>query len=244
MKDYPPDFRNKWTDRDVEAHWDSVASIYVAENDKLKETHDQRFIQSVDYLQLGASQKVINISSRDCEANDFIIKAEPTVEVINTEISSGLMEEAIKYRPYVTQKKIDTYSSLPFADESFDKVLTLETLEHVEQPLQFLLELHRIAKPGAIMVLSCPPATSEIPYQLFTFLFGGHGEGPHKFPSSRTVKKWFSLTNWRLVEHKGTLLVPVGPKFIRNFGEKIISSCQGTLVAELGIRQFFVCEKV
>jgi len=243
MKHYPPEFRNTWTDTEVEAHWDSVASIYVAENEKLKETHDQRFTQSVAYLNLMPGQRVINISSRDCEANDYIIKAEPTVKVLNTEIFSGLMEEAKKYREYVEQVKIDTYSALPFENESFDSVLTLETLEHVEQPLQFLMELHRVAKPGARMVLSCPPATSEIPYRIFTFLFGGHGEGPHKFPPSRRVKKWFELTGWKLIEHKGTLLIPVGPKFIRNMGEKIISSCQGTFISELGIRQFFVCEK-
>ncbi|MEN8223867.1 MAG: methyltransferase domain-containing protein [Bacteroidota bacterium] len=243
MKRYPPDFRNTWSDADVEAHWDRVASIYVEENDKLKDTHDQRFVESVDSLQLEAGFKVINISSRDCEANDYILKKEETTDVYNTEISSGLMGEAKKYRPYVKQIKIDTYSSLPYEDEYFDRILTLETLEHVEQPLQFLNELHRIAKPGARMVLSCPPATSEIPYRLFTFLFGGHGEGPHKFPPSRTVKKWLEQTGWKLLSHKGTLLMPVGPKFIKDFGEKIISSCQGTFIAELGIRQFFVCEK-
>ena len=244
MRDYQLDFRNKWKDRDVEAHWDKVSSIYVEENDKLKETHDQRFNESVTFLDLKPGQKVINISSRDCEASDYITKKEGTTEVINTEISSGLMNEAHKIRPYVKQVKIDTYSKLPFEDESFDRVLTLETLEHVEQPLQFLLELHRIAKPGSVMVLSCPPATSEIPYRVFTFLFGGHGEGPHKFPSSRTVKKWLAQTGWKLRSHKGTLLVPVGPGFLRNTGEKVISACQGTFISELGIRQFFVCEKI
>jgi ubiquinone/menaquinone biosynthesis C-methylase UbiE len=244
MRDYQLDFRNKWKDRDVEAHWDKVSSIYVEENDKLKETHDQRFNESVTFLDLKPGQKVINISSRDCEASDYITKKEGTTEVINIEISSGLMNEAHKIRPYVKQVKIDTYSKLPFEDESFDRVLTLETLEHVEQPLQFLLELHRIAKPGSVMVLSCPPATSEIPYRVFTFLFGGHGEGPHKFPSSRTVKKWLAQTGWKLRSHKGTLLVPVGPGFLRNTGEKVISACQGTFISELGIRQFFVCEKI
>ena len=28
---------NKWTDADVEAHWDRVAHIYVQENEKVKE---------------------------------------------------------------------------------------------------------------------------------------------------------------------------------------------------------------
>lgn len=227
----------------MEAHWDRVASIYVAENDKLKDTHDQRFLESVDALELAPANKVINVSSRDCEANDYIIKKEASAEVYNTEISGGLMEEAKKHRPYVKQTKIKTYSELPFEDAFFDRVLTLETLEHVEQPLVFLSELYRVAKPGARMVLSCPPATSEIPYQVFTFLFGGHGEGPHKFPSSKKVKKWLSQSGWKLISHKGTLLVPVGPKFLKNMGEKLISSCQGTFISELGIRQFFVCEK-
>lgn len=243
MKDFPSDFRNKWTDGEVEAHWDSVASIYIAENEKVKGTHDQRFLESVIHLNLQDGHRVMNISSRDCEANDYILKENEEVKVINTEISSGLMQEAQKHRPYVEQIKIDTYSKLPFENGFFDSVLTLETLEHVEQPLQFLLELHRIAKPGAKMVLSCPPATSEIPYQVFTFLFGGHGEGPHKFPSSRKVKKWLEQTGWRLIQHKGTLLIPVGPKVLRDFGEMIIARTQNTFISELGIRQFFVCEK-
>jgi len=243
MKKYPPDFRNTWSDSDVEAHWDSVASIYIEENDKLKDTHDQRFRESVESLKLEEGLKILNVSSRDCEANDYIKAAEDTAEVINVEISSGLINVAQSYRPYVKQLKIDSYSKLPFEDEHFDRVLSLETLEHVEQPLQFLNELRRISKPGARMVLSCPPATSEIPYRVFTCLFGGHGEGPHKFPASRTVKRWLDQTGWKLITHKGTLLVPVGPKFIKNMGEKLIASCQGTFISELGIRQFFVCEK-
>jgi len=243
MRKYPEDFRNSWNDASVEAHWDKVASIYVAENDKLKETHDQRFTESVASLQLSPMNRVLNVSSRDCEANDYILKGEESATVINAEISSGLIEVAQKIRPYVKQVKLSTYSELPFETEYFDRILTLETLEHVEQPVRFLLELHRVAKTGARMVLSCPPATSEIPYQVFTFLFGGHGEGPHKFPSSGTVKQWLAQSNWKLIEHQGTLLMPVGPKFLRKWGEKIIQSCQGTFVSELGIRQFFVCEK-
>jgi len=243
MKDFPLNFRNKWTDSEVESHWDKVSSIYVEENDKLKDTHDQRFIESVLALELRPGDKIINISSRDCEAADYITRAEESVEVLNVEISSGLINVAQKIRPHVKQLKIDNYSKLPLEDASFDRVLSLETLEHVEQPIQFLLELNRVAKPGSVMVLSCPPATSEIPYQVFTFLFGGHGEGPHKFPASKTVKKWLKQSGWKLKAHKGTLLVPVGPKFIRNAGEKFIQNCQGTFISELGIRQFFVCEK-
>jgi dissimilatory sulfite reductase (desulfoviridin) alpha/beta subunit len=103
--------------------------------------------------------------------------------------------------------------------------------------------LHRISTDDARLVLSCPPATSELPYRLYTAFFGGHGEGPHRFLPSKEVKKMFAGTNWKLLVHKGTLLLPVGPAWMKNLAEKLIGRMQGTFIAELGIRQFYVCEK-
>lgn len=235
--------RNKWTDKEVENHWDSVADIYVKENNKVKAAHDQRFRESIRHLSLKPDFKVLNISSRDCEANDYIISAEPTASVINAEISAGLMRVATSIRPHAQQVKISSYSDLPFKDKEFSRVLTLETLEHVEDPLKFLKELHRVSVDDAIMVLSCPPATSEIPYRIFTFLFGGHGEGPHRFPSSKEVKSLLKSCGWKLQLHKGTVLLPVGPEAVQNLAERVIGKFQGTFIAELGIRQFYVCTK-
>ncbi len=163
--------------------------------------------------------------------------------MINAEISQGLMNEAQKVRPQVKQVKLENYSSLPFEDHVFDRVISLETLEHVADPIQFLKELHRVSKPKTKLVLSCPPFTSEIPYRIFTALFGGHGEGPHRFLSSKEVKRMFEKTGWKLLLHKGTVLIPVGPAGLQNFGERLIGKLQNTFVSELGIRQFFVCEK-
>lgn len=238
-----PIYQSKWTDRDVEAHWDRVAGMYVAENNKVKDTHDQRFAFSIPQLDLYCGAKVLNISSRDGEASSVINKLEPSVEVTNAEISQKLMDVAESLNPSIRQVKISTYSSLPFDNEQFDRILTLETLEHAADPMVFLQELYRVSIPDARMVLSCPPATSEIPYQIYTAIFGGHGEGPHKFPPSKEVKKWLKATGWKLTLHKGTILIPVGPRWVKKTGEKLLEYTQGTFVAELGIRQFYVCEK-
>ncbi len=227
----------------MERHWDNVASVYVDENNKVKEAHDQRFIEAVKHLRLFQSCRVLNISSRDCEANDYLIKSQPDANVINAEISGGLINVAQSIRPYARQIKIDTYSDLPFDTGKFDRVLSLETLEHVAEPIEFLKELYRISTNDAILVLSCPPATSEIPYRIFTFLFGGHGEGPHKFLPSSTVKFLFKETGWKLKLHKGTVLLPVGPVKLQRLAESLIQKFQNTFISELGIRQFFVCTK-
>ena len=234
---------NTWSDSEVEAHWDKVASIYVQENNKVKDTHDQRFRETIQYLNLPEEALVLNITSRDGEADDYVRQVQPGADVVNAEISQGLMDVARKLRPEINQVKISNYSILPFYNKRFNRIISLETLEHVADPLAFLRELHRVSTPDARMVLSCPPATSEIPYRIFTVLFGGHGEGPHRFLPSREVKTMFEKTGWKLILHKGTILWPVGPRFLRKAAERLIERFQETFISELGIRQFYVCEK-
>jgi len=234
---------NSWSDREVEAHWDNVANIYVKENEKVRHAHVQRFLETVCHLELSTGQKLLNVSSRDCEAEDYIVKTCSGVEVVHSEISGGLIRVAAQLRPGARQVKLNTYSDLPFGDGEFDRIISLETLEHVAEPEAFLSELYRVAKPETRMVLSCPPATSEIPYRVFTWLFGGHGEGPHRFPPSEEVKNKLAKAGWRLILHRGTVLLPVGPVWIQEAAEWIIRKMQKTFIRELGIRQFYVCEK-
>ena len=235
--------KNPWSDTDVEQHWDNVSTIYISENKKVDRAHNQRFTETVKYLNLYSNAKVLNISSRDCEAISFILKENNTVNIINAEISSGLIAEAKKIHSDASQIKIDSYSHIPFKEEEFDRIVCLETLEHVENPVDFLRELYRVSTKEARMVLSCPPLTSEIPYKIFTFLFGGHGEGPHRFLRSNEVKQLLKHTGWSLLLHKGTLLIPAGPFFLQRFGDWLIDKFQKTFISELGIRQFYVCEK-
>lgn len=234
---------NRWSDKEVEKHWDSVAEIYVKENERVKRVHSQRFDETLKLFDFKEGQKILNITSRDCEADDYICTQIKNVEIIHAEISSGLIKVAGRLRANAHQVKIETYSLLPFKNEEFDRILSLETLEHVSEPDKFLSELYRVSGKDARMLLTCPPSTSEIPYRFYTFFFGGHGEGPHRFmPSSEVIRRMKSA-GWKPVLHKGTLLIPFGPEWLQNFGESVINRFQNSFISELGIRQFYVCEK-
>lgn len=50
---------------------------------------------------------------------------------------------------------------LPFADDSVDEFLLSHVLEHLREPLALMQELHRIAKPGALMVIRVPHGASD-----------------------------------------------------------------------------------
>jgi len=45
---------------------------------------------------------------------------------------------------------------LPFDDEQFDAVISVEVVEHVEDHFAFMRELGRIAKPGGLVIVTTP----------------------------------------------------------------------------------------
>lgn len=50
---------------------------------------------------------------------------------------------------------------LPFEDSSIDEFLASHVIEHLRNPLPFMQELHRIAKPGARAVFRVPYGSSD-----------------------------------------------------------------------------------
>ncbi|MDT3310268.1 class I SAM-dependent methyltransferase [Pseudomonas sp. rhizo66] len=50
---------------------------------------------------------------------------------------------------------------LPIADGTATRVVSTEVIEHVDDPAQFLAELVRVGKPGALYLLSVPHPSSE-----------------------------------------------------------------------------------
>lgn len=56
----------------------------------------------------------------------------------------------------VACERIQYDGRLPFADESFDVVVSIEVIEHVENQFAFWRELARIGRPGARIIVTTP----------------------------------------------------------------------------------------
>lgn len=234
--------RNNFTIREVQEFWDKASGIYEKTNQKISDTHLQRFKEALKYMALKPGQKVLNVWSRTGLAIPYLREKCSDIEIQNLEASAkfiGIAREKFKQEIF---KQTDL-EKIPFADNYFDYILSLETLEHVPGPAAFLKELHRVIKPEGTMVMSLPPATAEISLKIYELFFENHGEGPHKFLSSKKVKQLLKESGFKLLKHRGTLLIPVGPKWLKNAGEKLINFFQNTPLRELGIRQFYICKK-
>jgi ubiquinone/menaquinone biosynthesis C-methylase UbiE len=226
----------------VKAFRDDEAKIYRSCHSGIEETHFQRFTEGIKYVDLKPGMRVLNILAIIGEAVPYLRGKCGDIEIVNAELSREFIAIGKEDHPdecFVQSSVVE----LPFRECYFDYVLSLESLEHVPDPVVFLQELYRTLKWGGTLVMSLPPKTAEFPLRVYEMFFPHHGEGPHQFLPSSVVKRMVRDAGFTLKMHKGTVLVPVGPRWLKNLGELVIERLQWTPLSELGIRQFYVCRK-
>lgn len=85
--------------------------------------------------------------------------------------SEHLIQTEIK--PYANVDLLAVNQSLPFIDNSFDAVFSLDVLEHVTDPFAGARELARVLRPGGLLFINLP------------FLQPEHGYPHHYFNATR-----------------------------------------------------------
>jgi len=67
--------------------------------------------------------------------------------------------------------KADLNQSIPLPDNTYDAVVAIEVLEHLENHFRFLSELLRVTKPGGMLILTTPNVLS-ISSRWHFFIYG------------------------------------------------------------------------
>ncbi|HEC32211.1 MAG TPA: class I SAM-dependent methyltransferase, partial [Deltaproteobacteria bacterium] len=77
----------------------------------------------------------------------------PKCEAVGTDIDQGLIEHAKKYLRKTKLIRHDAHN-LPFDNESFDVLCSLQVIEHLEKPESFFKEANRVLKKEAVDYLN------------------------------------------------------------------------------------------
>ena len=234
-----------FSSKNVEAFWSGIAEKeYEEANKALESTHKQRFDISVPRISMPHDGKLLNIWSRQGEAIPYIRARFPCCRLVNAEISGIMLDQARKRFPGEIFFETDL-QTLPFLDNKFDAILSLEMLEHSPSPQKVLREMARVLKPGGQLILTCPSLVSEVHLWLADRFMNNHGEGPHRFPSIHHVKTMLSAAGFRLAAHRATLFIPeeLGGMIykLNTFFETIL---QWFPLNELGLRQLYKAYKL
>jgi len=103
-----------------------------------------------------AGRKVLDIA---CGAGyGSALLAKTATRVVGADISQAAIDHASTRYASISNvefRQADC-AALPFADGSFDVVVSFETIEHLEPQEAFLDEVRRVLRPGGLVILSCP----------------------------------------------------------------------------------------
>jgi SAM-dependent methyltransferase len=123
-------------------------------------------VQTVDfeYFRLQAGDRVLDLG---CGEGRHVIAAYLEGEVLSVGVDlalDDLVTTRDKFRPFARAAEAGggfglasaTALSLPFADDTFDKVICSEVLEHIPDYRGALREIERVLRPGGLLCASVP----------------------------------------------------------------------------------------
>lgn len=236
-------YKNDFTSKEVGDFWNSVVSIYEEANGKVQDIHDQRYMEALEHIHPDDNLKVLNLWSRMGRSLKYFRPKFKNSEIINMEISTEMLKIAKERYPNESFFETDLVALTSCEDNYFDRIISLETLEHSPSPLSLINEFYRVLKPGGICVMSLPPATAEVILIIYELFAENHGEGPHKFLSYKTVSQMIKTTKFELVEHHPTLIIPFSNKYMKKLNAFCERHYKKLFLREFGLRHFYVLKK-
>lgn len=109
---------------------------------------DPLLARFIPLLDLKASDVVLDYG---CGRGDYLAAIRPLVkEVVGADINVDVASQRFPEVKFVKLNEVRT----PFPDASFDKIITVNTIEHIHDYEGFLLELKRILKPAGLLFIT------------------------------------------------------------------------------------------
>jgi ubiquinone/menaquinone biosynthesis C-methylase UbiE len=98
---------------------------------------------------------------------------------------------------------------LPFADDSFDVIVSCETIEHVPDVRMAILEMHRVTRPGGKLFLTTPNYLNLTGlYELYARARRRKRNDDQPFDRRQCfpqIRKWIRGAGWKILGTDGTV---------------------------------------
>ena len=123
----------------------------------MNETNNSMTKETIKSLLLTDNESVLELGHANAGHLSYLLDFAENINFTGLEISETMKSEAESInQKYLSQAKFQLYDGkkIPFEDESFDKIMTVNTIYFWESPVDFLNEIYRVLKEHGSFVLT------------------------------------------------------------------------------------------
>ena len=125
----------------------------------MNETNINMTRHSIQNLNIAKENKILELGHGNAGHVKFLLEQAENLKYYGLEMSELMFQEARKInRNFVSQKQaffsIYDGNEIPFEDESFDKIFTVNTIYFWQEPKKLLLEIYRVLNPNGNFCLT------------------------------------------------------------------------------------------
>ncbi len=136
-----------------------IGDAGVEMGDRMYQTNTSMLVNSLPLLNIADKKHILEIGHGNCKHLDLILSQAQKLRYCGLEISELMQKEAIRNNSNaVSQKqaKFHLYDGrlLPFAENSFDCVITVNTLYFFDTPIDIFCQINKTLKKGGTFVLT------------------------------------------------------------------------------------------
>ncbi|OCB75703.1 SAM-dependent methyltransferase [Flavobacterium piscis] len=174
----------------------------------MNETNINMTRHSIQNLQIEAGNKILELGHGNAGHVEFIFEQAENIKYYGLEMSKLMFQEARQInRNYVSQKQafFSMYEGniIPFEDDSFHKVFTVNTIYFWQEPEKLLSEIYRVLQPKGILCITFAEESfmKQLPFTQFEF----------ELYSTEKVEKLIEKSSFKII-NKETLTEKVKSK--------------------------------
>ena len=176
---------------------------------------------SIQNLQIDSGNKILELGHGNAGHVEFIFEQAENIKYYGLEMSELMFQEARQInRNYVSQKQaffsIYDGNTIPFEDNSFNKVFTVNTIYFWQEPEKLLSEIYRVLLPKGILCITFAEESfmKQLPFTQFEFeLYSTEkaekliGKSSFKIINKETLTEKVKSKTGELVDRAFTTLV-------------------------------------
>jgi ubiquinone/menaquinone biosynthesis C-methylase UbiE len=139
-------------------HLDSVQEEYA----ELAPRYDGRWAfyvettvqKTLDRLALQGDERILDLGCGTGALLQRLVALAPETTLIGVDLSAPMLAVARQKLPEAVELHVGKVESLPFAQESFDRVISTSAFHYFREPAQALQAIKRVLKPGGVLVIT------------------------------------------------------------------------------------------